>query len=551
MFDPQELTPVTCSSLKTFKLCRKDYNLRFVRGLQGLEESAALYLGSVVHGALEKWHGCGDADKDAVVASILDYIDASFMEREQDERQKRDWHLALAMTTAYIKTYPSEDFEVVAVEKQFRCPIVNPDTGAASRTFYMRGKVDALVIRNGEYFLLEHKTAAAIDKSYIEKLPLDFQVTLYANYLEQFLNMQGQNAELFKDVKKISESTAIDVKDKIGEITKMVNTTMTTLQDKSKNLSESHLRQDKTYSDFLEQHEKEKGKAQERDVLLKRQSQLQEYQNILEKRKNDYLKKGIEREKFLRQLSELKDKRFKLRDEVAKKLTTQLSPTIHVSIEPFGNTDQYRDILLESMKGAGIKYANIADKIVQRIPPQEFSAIVLRADAKSLADQLEIDTDRANRIILQLKDSRIIYNIDVVELHDRPSIELKDGPDYKNAGALSTGQKCTTILPILLLESESPLFIDQPEDNLDNAFIYETIVQSISSVKDNRQLVFITHNPNIPVLGNADLVFVLSSTGRKAEIKASGTVDDVKSEVETILEGGKEAFLKRKERYGY
>ncbi|OQA86611.1 MAG: PD-(D/E)XK nuclease superfamily protein [bacterium ADurb.Bin236] len=190
MFDPQELTPVTCSSLKTFKLCRKDYNLRFIRGLQGLEESEAQYLGSVMHGALERWHGRGDADKDAVVAAIFDYIDVAFSSREQDERQKKDWHLARAMITAYIETYPSEDFDVIAVEKQFQCPIINPDTGAASRSFYMRGKVDALVMRNGEYFLLEHKTAAVIDKSYIEKLPLDFQVTLYAHYLEQFMNIR-------------------------------------------------------------------------------------------------------------------------------------------------------------------------------------------------------------------------------------------------------------------------------------------------------------------------------------------------------------------------
>lgn len=190
MFDPQELTPVTCSSLKTFKLCRKDYNLRFIRGLQALEESGAQYLGSVVHGALERWYGRGDADKDAVVVAIFDYIDAAFPGREQDERQKKDWHLARAMITAYIETYPSEDFVVVAIEKQFQCPVINPDTGAASRTFYMRGKVDALVTRDGEYFLLEHKTAAAIDKGYIEKLPLDFQVTLYAHYLERFMNIR-------------------------------------------------------------------------------------------------------------------------------------------------------------------------------------------------------------------------------------------------------------------------------------------------------------------------------------------------------------------------
>ena len=199
MFDPQDLTPVTCSSLKTFKLCRKDYLLRFVRGLRPLTESEAQYLGTVIHGCLERWYlsmrnsqagGRGDADKDAVVSGIFDYIDTSFPDRERDERQKRDWHLARAMFTEYIERYPFEDFEVVEVELQFQCPIINPDTGAASRTFYMRGKVDALVVREGEYFLLEHKTASVINESYLEKLPLDFQVTLYAHYLEQFMNIR-------------------------------------------------------------------------------------------------------------------------------------------------------------------------------------------------------------------------------------------------------------------------------------------------------------------------------------------------------------------------
>jgi ABC-type lipoprotein export system ATPase subunit len=106
-----------------------------------------------------------------------------------------------------------------------------------------------------------------------------------------------------------------------------------------------------------------------------------------------------------------------------------------------------------------------------------------------------------------------------VELYDKPIIELKDGQDYKDSSQLSTGQKCTTILPILLLESENPLLVDQPEDNLDNAFIYETVVKSLREAKGKRQLIFVTHNPNIPVLGDSERVFVLRSTGRKAKIE--------------------------------
>jgi ABC-type sulfate/molybdate transport systems ATPase subunit len=101
------------------------------------------------------------------------------------------------------------------------------------------------------------------------------------------------------------------------------------------------------------------------------------------------------------------------------------------------------------------------------------------------------------------------------------------------------------------LESASPLLIDQPEDNLDNAFIYETVVKSVRGVRGKRQLIFVTHNPNIPVLGDAQRVVVLQSNGRMGSVKAVGTVDEVKDEIETVLEGGREAFRRRKERYGY
>jgi len=77
------------------------------------------------------------------------------------------------------------------------------------------------------------------------------------------------------------------------------------------------------------------------------------------------------------------------------------------------------------------------------------------------------------------------------------------------------------------------------------------VVKSVQGVRDKRQLIFVTHNPNIPVLGDAQRVFVLQSSGRQAGLKLTGSVDRVKDEIETILEGGKEAFQMRKARYGY
>jgi len=134
---------------------------------------------------------------------------------------------------------------------------------------------------------------------------------------------------------------------------------------------------------------------------------------------------------------------------------------------------------------------------------------------------------------------------------DEPRIQLRDGENYKDSLTLSTGQKCTAILPILLMDSENPLLVDQPEDNLDNRFIFETVVGSIRRIKRCRQLLFVTHNPNIPVLADAERVFVLDSNGSAATKANEGSVDQCKPDIITLLEGGEEAFKRRKERYAY
>jgi ABC-type bacteriocin/lantibiotic exporter with double-glycine peptidase domain len=100
------------------------------------------------------------------------------------------------------------------------------------------------------------------------------------------------------------------------------------------------------------------------------------------------------------------------------------------------------------------------------------------------------------------------------------SIEVNVGtatePNFKDAADLSSGQKCTALLPLLMARRDTPLIIDQPEDNLDNHFIYESVVEAIRRIKARRQMIFVTHNANIPVLGEAEMVIVLDSEGKWA-----------------------------------
>ena len=143
-------------------------------------------------------------------------------------------------------------------------------------------------------------------------------------------------------------------------------------------------------------------------------------------------------------------------------------------------------------------------------------------------------------------------------------IELNIGPErappvWKKLGELSTGQKATALLYLLLMETEAPLVLDQPEDNLDNRFISEGIVPKIRSEKRRRQFIFATHNANIPVLGDAELIVGMKAAGEAgegvAEIapEALGSIDkrSVAVLAEEILEGGKDAFVTRHRKYGF
>src|SRR6266498_78276 len=124
---------------------------------------------------------------------------------------------------------------------------------------------------------------------------------------------------------------------------------------------------------------------------------------------------------------------------------------------------------------------------------------------------------------------------------------------------LSTGEKGTAVLLLLLLESEAPLIVDQPEDDLDNRFITEGIVPKMRQEKRRRQFIFATHNANIPVLGDAELIGALSASGEAgrghAEIppECEGSIDatKVRGLVQEILEGGREAFEMRRRKYGF
>lgn len=116
----------------------------------------------------------------------------------------------------------------------------------------------------------------------------------------------------------------------------------------------------------------------------------------------------------------------------------------------------------------------------------------------------------------------------------------------------SQGQRSAALLAFLLAFGEDPIILDQPEDDLDNHLIYDLIVRQIRENKLRRQLIIVTHNPNVVVNGDAELVHVMEFGRGQCFVQQSGALQEaeVRREVCRVMEGGHEAFARRWKRLG-
>ena len=131
-------------------------------------------------------------------------------------------------------------------------------------------------------------------------------------------------------------------------------------------------------------------------------------------------------------------------------------------------------------------------------------------------------------------------------------VRAADG-SFKTIETGSVGEKSTAILSLLLSTGEQPIVIDQPEDDLDNQYVYNVVVDLLRRRKFSRQVIIATHNANIPVNGDAELIVALGSRDRLGQVLGIGSIDqpEIKDLVSVIMEGSAEAFRLRRERYGY
>ena len=150
-----------------------------------------------------------------------------------------------------------------------------------------------------------------------------------------------------------------------------------------------------------------------------------------------------------------------------------------------------------------------------------------------------------------LKETRSINDLNKWIFGNYFSLSTEINFNEISMDKLSMGQKGTVLLKLFLAEGDYPLIIDQPEDNLDNRFIYTELVQAFKDAKKKRQIIIATNNANLVVNADAEQIIVAEFKDYKISYN-SGSIENLKTRniIMPILEGGEVAFREREQKYG-
>ena len=235
------------------------------------------------------------------------------------------------------------------------------------------------------------------------------------------------------------------------------------------------------------------------------------------------------------------------RAAIARSTTAQLANNVVVVVEHLSDFESFKAFLQASLRGTNTRTAMI-DTVAERVLPRQLLEIVENRDADGLSAVADLAPDRAQRLIENLDRKDVLEGLAEISLTDSVDFRLRDGSVDKSVDLLSTGQKCAVTLPIILSEQERTLILDQPEDHLDNAYLVKNVVGGlVSRSRNGAQTIVATHNANIPVLGSAENVIVLTSDGKRGSVSIRGEYqqDDIVDTITGLMEGGREAFARR------
>jgi energy-coupling factor transporter ATP-binding protein EcfA2 len=385
----------------------------------------------------------------------------------------------------------------------------------------------------------------------LDQLRRDTQLVSKARLAEE----KSANADILRKYDNRLAASLAAIEEHVSAISAQIREAQSTVTQARQSVAQAHSSHSGELARLTALNQAASEQAQVRATL---EQQVAKLQGLEEQRLelNADLKTLLERRKSLKATHILmRDQISALREEVASDLQREAGDRVRIRIMRNADHLAYQQMLVDGLRGARVRsHDEIMAKLMQ-LRPEQLAQFIQANDCDSFEELTGLGSERSRKILDSFRESVDPLALEVIAIEDRIGIELNVSsagpPNFKDASDLSRGQKCTALLPILLARRDSPLIIDQPEDNLDNHFIFETVVNAVQRLKSRRQMIFITHNANIPVLAEAELVLVMNSDGRVGFVEKSGTVDECREQIIDLLEGGREAFELRSKRYAH
>ncbi|MEJ5310780.1 MAG: AAA family ATPase [Anaerolineae bacterium] len=286
--------------------------------------------------------------------------------------------------------------------------------------------------------------------------------------------------------------------------------------------------------------------------LTQEQAMLSPQLELLKREEAAIVALQQERQQKLADLREQRRQVFRLRQQQAEAISQALKGRVSVQVEYRGQRKEFGETLIAFFGGSGLD-KNTLRQVVEKATDGIELIEWIQQDETVLREKAGLTPPRAQQMLRFLdQNAQRRYDLELLAPEDEVEVKLKVNDVWLPLEKLSAGQRATAMLLILLTQHERLLLIDQPEDDLDNRFIFDDVVPLLRDQKGQRQLIVATHNPNIPVLGHAELIVALEAREGKALPVVQGAIDRraVQDFVRNVMEGGDEAFRRRAEKYG-
>jgi len=396
-----------------------------------------------------------------------------------------------------------------------------------------------------------------IRKELAEGLPLE------ADFVSDSSLDELPNEDVLKPIRTLLSTLNEESNDAEEQLQSAVDEARSQLAEIRETWEERESQVQEEYEEALRELQEEQVDGEEYIRLQRKAEELRPLRKKLENHEKHREEIEQRRRNLLGEWEDLKTEEYQAYKTACDRVSQALGGQVKASVRYQGNRDPLIDLLDEDLEG---RRQEMLDTLEERedLSLQKLAEHIEKG-ADALVDEYGLTKTQAQTLADIDEDLRL--QIEELELPASTEIKLNvaaegQSKEWRPLDKLSTGQRATAVLLLLLIESKTPLVVDQPEDDLDNRFVVDGVVPAIRSEKGRRQFLFATHNANIPVLGDAEQILGFSAVGDarhagrgRATIEEGhrGAIDQssVRELVEEILEGGKTAFEKRRAKYGF